>query len=205
MASFGRGLCEFISTSGQVENRIASFFARLDRPVMTDVELEWSDIAAAEPYPPHPPDLHAGETLILTTRLDDLRPGGKLKLGGYTREGWTDTEVVIDDRSPRGAGIALRWARAKVGSLMDSLHEGAEPGAVRTEVVDLGLRFKLVTAYTSLVAVEESPSAIGPSRRMRIAASLPSGGTDNPLRLTLGWLLVGAGLLLFIATAGKAS
>jgi Ca-activated chloride channel family protein len=205
MASFGRGLCAFISTSGHVDNRISSFFARLDRPVMTDVQLEWIGIDPGEPYPGRPPDLHAGEPLTISTRLDELPPGGRLVLGGYTREGWIETEIEIDDRSFLGAGIALRWARAKVGSLMDSLHEGADPGAVRSEVVDLGLRFKLVTAYTSLVAVEEQPSAIGPARRMRMANALPSGGTDNPLRLTVGWLLVGAGLLLLLAISGRAS
>jgi Ca-activated chloride channel family protein len=205
MASFGRGLCEFISTSGHVDNRISSFFARLDRPVMTDVQLQWTGIDPGEPYPSRPPDLHAGEPLIISTRLDGLPLEGRLVLGGYTREGWVESEVEIDDRSARGAGIALRWARAKVGSLMDSLHEGADPGAVRREVVDLGLQFNLVTPYTSLVAVEERPSAIGPSRRVRMANALPSGGTDNALRATLGWLLAGAGLLLLLVMKGRAT
>ena len=36
MAEAGRGLCEFISTTSGLDNRVDAFFARLSRPVMTD-------------------------------------------------------------------------------------------------------------------------------------------------------------------------
>ena len=81
---------------------------------------------------------------------------------------------------------------------MDSLHEGADAGDVRSEVVELGLGFNLVTRYTSLVAVEERPSALGPARTTRMAAALPAGGTDNPLKRLVGVALAGIGLLLLM-------
>jgi hypothetical protein len=79
---------------------------------------------------------------------------------------------------------------------MDSLHEGAEPSAVRTEVLELAFDFNLVTAYTSLVAVDERASALGEPHRVRFASALPAGGSSNPLRRLLGLVLFGAGLLL---------
>jgi Ca-activated chloride channel family protein len=198
MASFGRGLCEFISTAGEAENRIAAFFERLDRPVMTDLELSWEGLHIDEAYPRRQKDLYAGEPLILSAKMAE-RSEGRLKLGGWTREGWRSRTVAVDTSSPTGSGIATRWARAKIGSLMDSLHEGADPAMVRREVVDLALDFNLVTAYTSLVAVDQSATALGEARSVRIANALPAGGNDIPLRRLYAIALLGAGLLLLAA------
>jgi Ca-activated chloride channel family protein len=196
MADFGRGLCEFISSAGEAENRISNFFERLDRPVMTDLEMIWDGLDIDEAYPRRPRDLYAGEPLILSARLAPVRSAGEMRLSGWTREGWITSSVAVDASSPRGNGIATRWARAKVGSLMDSLHEGADPRAVRSEVLELAMEFNLVTAYSSLVAVEESASALGEAHRVRMAAALPAGGSGNPLRRLLGLSLLVAGLCL---------
>ena len=83
-------------------------------------------------------------------------------------------------------GTNVRWARAEVESLMDSLNEGADADLVRKHVVDLAFEHNLVTRFTSLVAVEELPTAQGPS--------LPQGGTDRRLRLLLGIALALLGL-----------
>jgi Ca-activated chloride channel family protein len=196
MASFGRGLCEFVSTSGEAENRIAAFFERLDRPVMTDLELSWEGLQIEEVYPKRHKDLYAGEPLMISARLATPPEAGMLRIGGWTRDGFLSGEVDVDAGIPRGTGIATRWARAKVGSLMDSRFEGTDPAAVRAEIVDLALDFHLVTAYTSLVAVDQSATALGEARSVRIANALPAGGSDNPLRRLYAIALLGAGLLI---------
>jgi len=194
MAKMGRGLCDFVSTGSGVENKISAFFERLDRPVMTDLQLSWEGVAAEAVYPSKMPDLHAGQPLLLSARLTGDAPAGRLKLGGYSRLGWSESELALEGTAQRESGVATRWARSRVESLMDSLHEGADPGSVRREVVDVALAFGLVTSYTSLVAVEEVPTALGTARPARLAGALPAGGTNNPLRLRLGLVLTAAGL-----------
>jgi Ca-activated chloride channel family protein len=196
MAAFGRGLCDFISNIGDAENRIAAFLERLDRPVMTDLEMSWEGISVDEVYPERPKDLYAGEPLVVTAKLAAPPEPGLMRLSGWTREGWTTGEALIDAGSPRGTGIGRRWARAKIGSLMDSLHEGADPEAVRAEVVDLAIGFNLVTSYTSLVAVDDRASALEDPESVRIAAALPAGGTFNPLHRLVALALLGAGIVL---------
>ena len=197
MARFGRGLCRFVADASQAENRIDAFFARLERPVMTDLALAWDGLVLEETYPSRLPDLHAGEPLVLYGRLNDSSAHGTATLSGETRAGWIETSAKITAEASRGSGIAARWARAKVDTLIDSLHEGAAAADVRAEVVDLALDFDLVTAYTSLVAVEEVATALDSPRTMRQAGTLPQGGTSRPLRLFLGLLLAGSGLALF--------
>jgi Ca-activated chloride channel family protein len=198
MAELGRGLCDFIADTREAEHRVEAFFERLDRPVMTDIEWSAEGFEIEEPYPRRLADLHAGQPLFLSARLAGADSVGTLRLGGYTRAGWFQASVAVTERSARESGIALRWARSRVESLMDSLREGADPGMVRDGVVDLGLRFHLVTPYTSLVAVDESVSTAGNPRRVRIASVLPAGGTDAPLRLAAGWVLFAIGACLAI-------
>ena len=111
--------------------------------------------------------------------------------------------MEVDRLAPTDSGVATRWARAKVGSLMDSLQEGADPESVRQSVVNVSLAFHIVTRYTSLVAVEEFTSAFDPARPFRVANTLPKGsqlmgvlpqgGTHRPLLLLVGVALAAAG------------
>jgi Ca-activated chloride channel family protein len=196
MARFGRGTCRFVAAAGEAENLIDSFFERLDRPVMTDLTLEWDALLLDEAYPARLPDLHAGDPLVLYGRLEDGSLDDPVRLSGHTRAGWIATRADPAAASHRGSGIAARWARSKVEALMESLHEGADPDGVRADVIDVALEFDLVTRYTSLVAVEQTPTALGEARPVRLAAALPQGGTDRPLRVLTGLLLLGSSVAL---------
>jgi Ca-activated chloride channel family protein len=199
MAEFGRGLNCFVADSFRAPDAIATFLERLDRPVMEDLRLNLDEAGLFEVVPSTLPDLYAGIPLMLSGKLSSDQESATLSIGGYTRVGWLDRTVGLDVQAPRGAGIAYRWARLRVESSLDSLHEGADPGMVRDEVVDLALRFNLITRYTSLLAVEDRPTALGTPRTTRLAAALPAGGTDNPLKLWAGCLLTSLGLLFLIA------
>ena len=71
------------------------------------------------------------------------------------------------------------------------------------DVVDVALAFNLVTRYTSLVAVEEFPTAMGAMQARRIPGVLPSGGTNQRVRLLVGLVLVALGLGLVLMRARR--
>ena len=169
---------------------------------MTDLTLEWDALVIEEAYPSRLPDLHAGEPFVLYGRVADGANGAAIRLAGHTRAGWIETTAEPSAVSDGASGIGMRWARSKVDALMDSLHEGAEESDVRAEVIDVALDFGLVTKYTSLVAVEQTPTALGASRPVRLASALPQGGTDGPLRLLLGLVLLGSGAALLVLFRG---
>jgi Ca-activated chloride channel family protein len=223
MASFGRGVCELLAVGSDTDNRIAAFLERIDRPVMSDVTLHWEGVTPEETYPARLPDLYPGKPLLVSFKLSDGPGGGvlpasfapasvtapRVTLNGRLRDGPLSERIDVPRPAAVRSGVALRWARAKVGMLMDSLHEGADGAMVRREVVAVGLAFQLVTRYTSLVAVEEFISTAGNAARARVANALPAGselgvlprgGTLQPLfrRLALAVLL--AGLLVWCFT-----
>ena len=208
MASAGRGLCEFISTTEGAGNRVDAFFSRLSRPVMTGLSVAWDGGEPVEAYPALLPDLHEGEPLILSARLAPGRSVPRLILGGSTLDGMQHLEAVADGPAVADSGVAIRWGRAKVEALLDTLHDGATPDSVRAAVIDVSKAYGIVTPYTSLVAVEEFPTATGESSRVRVANGLPAGsghpgdlphgGTHEPILFLVGMLLALAGTVLLV-------
>jgi len=198
LAQIGRGICEFISDLGETDNAIDSFFARLDRPVMTDLELEWEGVDVAESYPKVLPDLHAGEPIVVSARLSGAAADVSMRLHGWTRAGPVDVEATNAGQRSDVRGIAVHWARAKVESLMDGLHEGVSPIDVRADVLSLALEHHLVTRYTSLVAVDRTPTANATARTTRLASALPNGGSSAPLTTAIGYALLAAGLTMLL-------
>ena len=133
---------------------MAKLFARLESPVLTGIDVRWPEGAAVEAWPQRIPDLYLGEPVVLSARLsgpaDDV-----VVTGRRDREEWR-VSLPLDGRR-RGEGVGVLWARRKIESLLDSLHEGAPADEVKAQVVALGLEHHLVTRHTSLVAVDVTP------------------------------------------------
>lgn len=209
MAEYGRGLCDFIGDSATAGNRIDAFLTRLDRPVMTDLELRLEGAAAEQTYPATLPDLHAGEPLVVSLKLSSKQTLCCAVLTGRVPGGPIRLEMPLDDlraETPHDAGVAVRWARAKIESLMQGLYVGSDPAIVRKEVVEVSKSFNLVSPYTSLVAVEEIPTANSAACPVHVGSvfptgsepggELPQGGTNEPLLLLLGLALLTTGAVL---------
>ncbi|MCH8197425.1 MAG: marine proteobacterial sortase target protein, partial [Proteobacteria bacterium] len=74
-------------------------------------------------------------------------------------------------------GVSKLWARDKISGLMNALHENGDANEVRRQVVALGLGHHLVTKYTSLIAVDVTPSRPQgePLKRRKVPHNLPEG------------------------------
>ena len=154
-ADFGRGTFTYIGSPSEVKEKMGGLFAKLESPVLHDLAVSF-DAKHAEVWPSRVPDLYLGEPVVVVARLGDRKGSAVLK----GRRG--DEPLVLDMPVTGGAehaGIARLWARKKVAALMSSLHEGANPAEVKDAVSELGIRHHLVTRYTSLVAVDVTPTA----------------------------------------------
>ena len=54
--------------------------------------------------------------------------------------------------------MGVLWARAKIDALMDAGRRGAPEAEIRAAVLDVALTHHLVSKYTSLVAVDVTPT-----------------------------------------------
>lgn len=202
-ARFGRGTFTYIGDVQQVQQRMSELFAKIDAPLMTDIEVRSSD-AAAESWPDRVPDLYRGEPLVVALRLQDADATITLRghLGG---EPWT-TRLTLPHGS-NDSGIGKLWGREKIESLMDHLTGGGDPKQIEAEVTKVALDQHLVSQYTSLVAVDRSPAGLAPSCRAELLpvanggdaqpeGTLPQTATPAALLLIAGAFMAAAAIVI---------
>jgi Ca-activated chloride channel family protein len=206
-ASFGRGDFIHIGTPSEVSLRMGEFFAKLENPVLADIELQWPD-PDAETWPEQVPDLYAGQPVVVTARLGTIH-GELVASGVRANESW-ETRTALSVGAAR-TGVNRLWARRKIASIMDQRARGVPEDEVRPQVVVLALAHHLVSKYTSLVAVDVTPTR-PIDEKMRTGAvptnlpagwkyekvfgSLPKGGTASRLYLLTALLATALGLFV---------
>lgn len=208
-AELGRGTFTYIGRIEEVGARMGELFARLESPVLRSLELRWPDELRAEAWPARLPDLYAGEPLVVAVALDRLQ--GEVRVSGE-RDGRLWEAHVQLARASAARGVGGVWAREKVSALMAALRDGSPETEVRAQVVELATVHRLVTRYTSFVAVDKTPAR--PSEDALKSASvptllpagwdydkvfgeLPTGSTGSRLALAVGLcaLMLGGALL----------
>jgi Ca-activated chloride channel family protein len=178
-AEIGRGNHTHIGRLDEVAERMAALWTRIENPALQDICVDWG--TDAEFYPEIIPDLYAGEPLWLLARLP-LEPREIRLCGNLNGQPWEQLRRPAPGRGSEN--LATLWARSKIEALEDSRVFGVDADFVREEVTGLALRFGLLTAYTSLVAVDHSPAR-------PTAAALH--GEDVPSLLPAGSTLSTAG------------
>jgi Ca-activated chloride channel family protein len=175
MARAGRGE-PFVVTNQREASQAAKRFAEyIKAPLLTDIEVALQGFDAYDVEPPALPDLFAQRPLILFGKYRDA--SGKIVVKGKTVRG--DYKHVIP-ASPQLAdehNEALRylWARSRIARLDDYGKVGAD---VKEEVTQLGLRYHLMTQYTSFVAVDTIVRDTGEVVTVKQPLPLPAGVSD---------------------------
>jgi Ca-activated chloride channel family protein len=201
-AELGRGTFTYIGRIDEVRDKMSALFGKLESPVMTALEVHWPEGARAESWPGRIPDLYAGEPVVVAAALDRL--DGEVRVSGVRGERAWEARVPLA-LNGGGAGLGSLWARGKVEALVDSLREGASEDSVRTQVIELATAHRLVTKYTSFVAVDRTP-ARPDDAALKLAAvptnlpdgwvydkvfgELPQGATDSRFALLTGALML---------------
>jgi Ca-activated chloride channel family protein len=211
-AQFGRGTFTFIGVAQEVTSKMGDLFRKLESPVLSHLELSFED-DQAEVWPKRIPDLYLGEPLVVAARV--TRDGG-LDVRGHRGEQPWGVSFQLRGGAARN-GVSKLWARRKIASLMDSITEGADRDRVRRDVIDVALRHHLVSKFTSLVAVDVTPSAPkgAPTTRPipthlpagwsheHVFGPLPQGATAAEMLMLLGFLSLILGLLIHWSADGS--
>jgi Ca-activated chloride channel family protein len=200
LARVGRGAATIMGPGEDPEAVVGEFYEGIDRPVLTDISIDWGDLRVAELAPGHLPDLYAGQPVVVHGRYEG-KLHGQVRLRG--KLGGADVELPVNlagARTGEHDGLASMWARRRIDDLSGyPFHQspGELTGPQRDAVVALALRHRILTAYTSFVAVEERQEARpdGTLRTVQVPVESPRGvSMDASDRLGLGSLgLIGTG------------
>ena len=177
-ARFGRGTFAYIGSTQEVQAQMTGLFRQLSAPVLTDVRVRWETVDGQAVYAQAPqriPDLYAGEPLAVAVRAP--APLTRARIDGVLgSRPWTHTADLGGGAT--SDGVHVLWARRTIDDWLARLSLGDDIQAVRDAVLQLALEHHLVSRYTSLVAIDRTPSR--PPEQ-----GLQSAGV--PTRLPAGW------------------
>lgn len=175
-AEIGRGSFIDIRSQSDVSTHLNAFFQRLERPVVTDLKLEWAAGVRVDSWPNPLPDLYLDDPLILTARVSALK--GEMRISGkIAGRKWSRKIALTDSRI--GTGIGKFWARHKVASLEARSYTGQAASDVNEAIEAVALAHGLVGRTTSLIAIDVTPPR---------AEDQPIASESLPLDLPAGWI-----------------
>lgn len=205
-AQFGRGAFVQISNTREVAAQMGRLLAKIESPVYRDLEVRWHGSAGVDFFPRQLPELYDSEPLVMLARAESLVGDIEISGGGPRH---FDTTIGLD-RGGTADGVGTLWARAKIEALLDEKALGGDPDAIQAEVTRVALTHKLVSPWTSFVAVEtwaarppgESlatnavPGTLPPGQQ--VAVMMPGTATPASLELIAGTAALALGLLLLV-------
>lgn len=151
------GMAEpFIVTEDNEAEGVADKFREyVQSPVLTDIQVRANGFDVYDVNPAQFPDLLAQRPIILFGKWRGPI-AGTIELTGKNGQGIFTSRVDVANTQPDEANGALRylWARSRIAELSDyGAYEAEEEHA--QAITELGLKYNLLTRYTSFIAVRE--------------------------------------------------
>src|SRR5882762_2079679 len=181
MAKYGRGEVEYVALNDDGSAAARRFHERVRNPLLTDISIDWAGLPVADVYPKQIPDLFGAKPVILNGRYT-LASSGVLHLKGMMsgRPFTRDIAIEFPESDKSHDVLATLWARTRVDDLMGQDYGGAQQGNMKPELKEtltqLGLEYRLMTQFTSFVAVEEMiVTDGGQPRRIDVPVEVPEG------------------------------
>jgi Ca-activated chloride channel family protein len=223
-ATAGHGTFTYIGDISEVQRKMSTLLQKLERPVLTNINIAWSRgsltaATVATDFWPNPlRDLYLGEPLVVSIRIPKQQ--SHLEITGIRMDRDWSMRLPIK-AGGLASGLNLVWARNKIRSLMSLQRKRGiskqDYSEIRQQVVDIALQHHLVSKYTSLVAVDTTPTrplnASSADAAMKVQlpkgwnhtkvfGKLPATATPSRLRILTGVALLLAAILLWMFRAG---
>jgi Ca-activated chloride channel family protein len=147
--------------------------------VLVDVTVDWNGLPVADVYPARLPDLFAGQTINLVARYTAPAQGTayvEARVG--TRRLRLPVQVVLPEQKAANEALAPIWARWRIEDWMKEMPTATKSraAAIKQQVTDLAVEFRLMSSFTAFVAVDES-RVVGDGSPLRVLqpVELPEG------------------------------
>ena len=158
LAELGRGAFTYIGSTQEVAQKMHDLFEKLESPALTDIEVDFPTEVNAELALGTISDLYAGETITAVYKVNVLPDN--LIVSGNGINGVFSKNITINS-SNNSKGLDVLWGRRKIDRLKDIYSNQFKEKSrelVKQDIVTLALQHHLVSDFTSLVAVDITPT-----------------------------------------------
>jgi len=161
-----RGGVDYVDGSHTIDEVVGGFYARISRPVLSDLGFKFGAVTTAMMYPDPLPDLYKGSQLVLVGRY---RGSGAVHaalegtLNG--KRASLPFDATFPEKATGDAFVARLWAQRRIDFLLAQNRLNGETEEARTEVIALSKQYQVLTPYTAMVAAQPTMvAAVSPAR-----------------------------------------
>ncbi|MBC7863142.1 MAG: TonB family protein [Bacteroidia bacterium] len=182
------GMGEPFIVTNEKEAKIAAekFRTYISNPVLTNIKVSYDGFEVYDLVTKHVPDVFSLRPIVLFGKYKGA-PAGTIHISGINGFGNFSASINVAEAKAGNENKALRylWARNKIRELDD---RGQIGNVVKKQVTDLGLKYNLLTAYTSFVAVDdEIRNKNGNADSIGTVLPLPHGVSNNAVGVNGGY------------------
>jgi Ca-activated chloride channel family protein len=155
MAHVGEGEPFVVLNESEAQRAAARFVKYIESPLLSHVRVETPGFAAYDIEPARIPDLFAERPLVIVGKYHG-EPAGEIVVTGYTGRGRFEQHIKVGPSQVDSAndGLKYLWARERVRLLSD-FRAVDESETDRLALTALGLKYSLLTEFTSFVAIDQ--------------------------------------------------
>ncbi len=151
----GRGSAINIEEMQDVNAHMQRLFNKISSPAISDIELLDPSGALLEIQPEIIPDLYLGEPLSVMLRTKNLSAGLSIRANVSGQELLLPISLL---QAQQASGVAKYWAKQKMDVLLDKIQlQQGDTEVHKQAVTALSLRHRVLSPYTSFVAVDHAP------------------------------------------------
>ena len=161
LARENHGYPTFITADDSIALTITNHFNRISQPVLSDITIDFGGLNQWDCYPKMIPDLFWGnQTLILGLYSN----GGSfdVKLQAHTFKDSIELKqtITFSDSAGGHRAVPRLWAQAKIQFLLEQIEIYGENQELVDQIVELSIRFGILTPYTALYADPNNPTKV---------------------------------------------
>lgn len=156
MAHVGMGEPMIVTKQEFANAQCEKFRKYIASPVLTEIKRDFGKFQAYDVEPLTSPDILAERPVVIFGKYKG-EAKGTITIKGYTGNKKHTSTFDVSTVKPDSKNSALRylWAREKI-KFLDDYNSYSVDSAKIKEVTALGLKYNLLTAYTSFVAVDKT-------------------------------------------------
>lgn len=152
LAKENGGYAMFISDNDSIPLIVQNHLERISRPVLSDLSIDYGGLAVYDAFPQKLPDLFYGNQVNQTGRFTKagrytVTLKGKIRGENFTLSKEVDFESEFGNKS-----VSRLWAKRKIDFLLDEIAKYGEKKELKDAIIDLSIRFNILTKYTALYA-----------------------------------------------------
>ena len=199
MAQYGKGAFTYIGDINEVEVKMNELFQKLESPAMTNININFPRDIHADQALGSIADLYKGEVITAVYKMNAIP--NKLTISGNTANGIFSKNINITT-SNNTTGIDVLWAKRKIEQMMleyRAQNRRIDRDKVQADITNIALEHHLVSKFTSLVAVDVSPTKpaeqVGITKVVANKVKAAKTATNSQFWMLLGLVLIAFSVL----------